>query len=931
MPHRLALLFAIVPALAVAAEPTVPDLAIESYRLPNGLKVVLHRDPSVPRVTVCVAYHVGAKDERAGRTGFAHFFEHMMFRGTKNVPNYDIPLQETGGQSNAFTTEDMTVYFETVPAAYLERALYLEAERLAFLPSALDQEKFDTEREVVKNERRQSYENRPYGLAEEAILASVFPKGHPYSWSVIGSMADLGAASLKDLKRFFLEYYHPGNAALCLSGDFNPAEAKRWIAAYFGPLAPGMTPARPKPDDAPPRAAKLDQADRVSLPRLYWAWPTVPDDHPDSPALDLLAHILTDGDASRLERTLVREQRVAKDVSASSDTKEIGGLLTIEATAAEGKTLREVESALSGEINRLKSDPPTQAELTRALAKFEKRAYSRLTSPQGRAFVLAIGFAEKDDPTYYRRDIARYFTVTPADVARVAAKYLVPEKVVLDVVPMKPGEPKAKAIQVGPTASGEPETAIAERSPAQGPDWSKMPGAGAPGEFKPPIIVRKTLKNRIKVLVVPWRTLPIVTGRWLMPAGTADDPASKAGLADLTSTLLIKGTKDKSANELAEALEVLGVSYGCSAGLDETTLSFDVLVRNLEPALALLAPIYAAPRLDPADFERERGLQVAGLIQGPDSVNWLAGRAFRALLYGASHPYGRPADGTVESVKSIALDDVRTFHDHHFYANDSTLVIVGDVDPDALVATLERTVGRWDRAGAEVGLPKGEYIVDNLKLLGTKPVAYLVDKPGAVQSVLRIGRTWVGRKDPRYYPAQIGNHVFGVDFLSRLNRNLREKNGYTYGAGSSFSYRKTGSVWLANSAVNADVTAPALKEMLAELDGVAGAHPLAPEEIELGRDALMRSFPESFEDPDSIAGAITPIVLHGLPDDYLAGYLAHLRDTPADSVPKVMGELARPGDRTILIVGDRKALEPALKGLGLEVRVIDAEGKPAAR
>ncbi len=267
-------------------------------------------------------------------------------------------------------------------------------------------------------------------------------------------MADLGAASLKDLKRFFLEYYHPGNAALCLSGDFDPAEAKRWIAAYFGPLAPGKTPGRPKPEQAPSHAAKVVQADRVSLPRVYWAWPTIPDDHPDSPALDLLAHILTDGDASRLERVLVREQKVAKDVTASSDTKEIGGLFTIEATAAEGKTLKEVESALSTEIDRLKSSPPTQAELTRALAKFEKRAYSRLTSPQSRAFVLAIGFAEKDDPAYYRRDIARYFAVTPADVARVAAKYLVPENVVLDVVPMKPGEAKAKAIQVGPAASG---------------------------------------------------------------------------------------------------------------------------------------------------------------------------------------------------------------------------------------------------------------------------------------------------------------------------------------------------------------------------------------------------------------------------------------------------------------------------------------------
>ncbi len=925
MSHRLALLLLLAPGLARAAEPTIPDLAIESYRLPNGLKVVLHRDQSVPRVTVCVAYHVGAKDERAGRTGFAHFFEHMMFRGTKNVPNYDIPLQETGGQSNAFTTEDMTVYFETIPTSYLRRALYLEAERLAFLPSALEQEKFDTEREVVKNERRQSYENRPYGLAEEAILASVFPKGHPYSWSVIGSMADLDAASLKDLKRFFLEYYHPGNAALCLSGDFDPAEAKRWIAEYFGPIAPGKTPDRPHPEPSPARAANLIQADRVSLPRVYWAWPTVADDHPDAPALDLLAHVLTDGDASRLERALVREGRVAKDVSADSDTKEIGGLFTIQATATEGKSSKEVEAALATQIYRLKADPPTQAELTRALAKFEKRTYSRLTSPQGRGFVLAIGYAEKDDPAYYRRDIARYFAVKPADLARVAAKYLTPKMVALAVVPMKPGEPKAKAVQVGPEASGAPEPEVAERTHAKGPDWSKMPGSSEAGEFKPPAIVRRTLKNGVTVLVVPWRTLPIVTGRWLVPHGTSDDPADKAGLAELTSTLLPKGTKDKTDTELAEALEALGVGYSCSADLNETTLAFNVLSRNLEPALTLLAPIYTAPRLDAADFDRERDLQLAELLQGPDQVSWLAQRAFRALLYGTDHPYGRPSDGYAATVKAITLNDVKRFHATRFAPDQSTLIVVGDVEPEALVATLERVVGSWSAAGVPP-----QVIADS----GVAPepgVIHLVDKPGAVQSVLRVGRRWVGRKDPRYDAGQIGNHVFGVDFLSRLNRNLREKNGYTYGAGSTFSYRRSGSVWLANSAVRGDVTAPALKEILAELDGVAGPHPLAPDEIELGRDALIRSFPESFEDPDSIVGAIDPIVVFGLPDDDLSGYLARVRAVPADEVRKVLADLAKKDHRTILVVGDRKAVEPGLKALGYEVRVIDTEGKPAAR
>ncbi|MBX6315297.1 MAG: insulinase family protein, partial [Isosphaeraceae bacterium] len=403
----LALLL-LVPRPGLAAEPKLPNLALESYRLPNGLKVALHRDATVPRVTVCVAYHVGSKNERAGRTGFAHFFEHMMFRGTQHVPNYDLPLHETGAQTNATTSEDMTIYFETVPSNYLERALYLEAERLAFLPFALNREKFDTEREVVKNERRQSLENVPYGLAEETLLAHVFPKGHPYSWSVIGSMKDLDAATLEDLKQFFAEFYHVGNATLCLAGDFDPAQAKAWIETYFGPLQPGPAPRKVEVPREPSRqeARRLEQFDDVQLPRVYWAWPTVADKHPDAPALDLLAKVLAGGDASRLHKALVLNKRLATEVSARSDTKEIAGLFVLDATADEGKSIAEIEPVLAEEIERLRREPPTAEEVTRAQAKFEKMVFGALTSPLNRAFTLAVGFAEYDDPAYYRRDFA---------------------------------------------------------------------------------------------------------------------------------------------------------------------------------------------------------------------------------------------------------------------------------------------------------------------------------------------------------------------------------------------------------------------------------------------------------------------------------------------------------------------------------------------
>jgi zinc protease len=921
IPASLFLLLA--TSTARGDEPNIPNLAIESYKLPNGLKVVLHRDTSVPRVSVILAYHVGSKDERSGRTGFAHFFEHMMFRGTKNVPNYDIPLQETGGQSNAFTNEDVTVYHETVPSTYLERALYLEAERLAFLSSALDQEKFDTEREVVKNERRQSYENVPYGLAEETLLANVFPKGHPYSWSVIGSMADLSAATLKDLKRFFLEYYQPGNAALCLAGDFDPAKAKALIAKYFGPLATGKTPTRPKPAATAPHDVRLTQGDRVSLPRIYWAWPTVPDEHPDAPALDLLADILSDGESSRLQSELVSERRVASEVSASSDTKEVGGMFSVQATAGEGVDLKTLEAALAKELARLKSEPPSQAELTRALAKFEKKTYSRLTAPMARGFALSVGFLEKDDPTYFRREIARTFKVTPADVTRVATKYLVPQKIALEVVPIKPGVEKGKAAEAGPAPSTEPEADVAERSPAPGPDWSKMPGSAAEHAYVPPTPIRKTLSNGVEVWILPWRTLPIVTGHWIVAAGTADDPDGKAGMAQVTAALLAKATRDKNAIQFAEELEDLGITYNCSADNDTTTLSFDVLSRNLEPTLKLLTPIYTAPRFDQHDFEVVRDLQLADLTQGPDQVTWLAQRALRALLYSQAHPYGRPVDGFTDTVKRLTLDDTKAFHRARFGAEKSRFVVAGDVDPDALLAMFERIIGPW-KTGAP---PLATFPEPKPARQGD--VIYLVDKPGAVQSVLRVGRRWVVAADPRFYPGQIGNHVFGVDFLSRLNKNLREKNGYSYGAGSQFAFRRVDGVWISSSSVRVEATAPALKEMLFELDGVAGKNLLTPTEIELGRDALRRSFPESFEDPHSSAGVLASMASYGLPEDYISAFLPRIQSTPSAEVSKVMADLAAKAHRITLVVGDRKVVEPGLKALGAgEVRVIDADGKP---
>lgn len=904
--------------------PEPPRLEFETYTLANGLKVILQRDASIPRVTVAIAYHVGSKNERAGRTGFAHFFEHMMFRGTKNVPNYDIPFQEAGTQTNAFTTEDVTLYHESLPSNYLERALYLEAERLAFLPTALDKEKFDTEREVVKNERRQHYENVPYGLVEEAILANVFPKGHPYSWSVIGSMKDLNNATLDDLKAFFAEFYHPGNATLCLSGDFDPATAKKWIATYFEPIPAGPKPRPVAVAETPPVSGDVRLLDRVQLSRVYFAWPTVPSDHADSAALDVLGRILAGGDASRLHRSLVLEKRVATDVDAGDDAKEIGGLFTIDATAAEGKALADCEAAIDAEIARIQAEPPTAEEMRRTIAKRENAITQGLARTLSRATILALGSAVHNDPAHYRRDFEKLVATTPAQVQAVAKKYLVKDRVRVRVEPMSPGQSKSEAIAVGPLPSDEKPVEARSTKIAGGTDWTRLPDPGPMPTFQPPEIIRKQLSNGVELWCVPWRSLPIVSLEIAIGVGTADDPPGREGLAMLLSRLLDKGTATKSATELTEAFEALGGQPSVSVGTDHLRVGFACVSRQLDPALGLLGTMLRSPRFDPDDFARERDLLLADLLQGPDSVGWIARRVFPMLLHGRTSPYGQPGEGYSDSVKRIKLDGVRALHSARVRPQAVRLLVVGDVDPEAVSSMAEKLWPKQPDASNAPG-PRRES-----ESPPVQPVVYFVDKPGAVQSFLMVGRLWKARNDASYYATVIGNHAFGGDFLSRLNQNLRERNGYTYGAGSAFGYNRDGGTWRMATTVRTDATAPALKEVDAELAGLRGKRPLSAEEIATARAAEVRSYPEEFESPGGILAAVEEIAQFKLPLDTLAQTIPNLQAVKSQTLDKAMRELADPAPRIILIVGDRKEVEPKLKELGFDkIVLLNSDGNPA--
>ena len=412
----------------------------------------------------------------------------------------------------------------------------------------------------------------------------------------------------------------------------------------------------------------------------------------------------------------------------------------------------------------------------------------------------------------------------------------------------------------------------------------------------------------------------------MIPAGTADDPKEKSGLAALTATLLDKGTKTLTATELTEKLQDLGVTLGAGATSDATTTGFPVIKRNLEPALAILGEVLTSPRFDPKDFERERDLQLTALKQGPDSVGWIARRAFPALLYGADHPYGKPGDGYIETVQKLTLDDVKAFHANHLGAKGAILVVVGDVEPEPLIASLESTLGKW----APQKLEPATRPAPSVK---AEPGAiYFVDKPGAVQSVMSVGRHWGDRSDPTYFATMIGNRIFGGDFLSRINNNLREVHGFTYGAGSAFTFRRSGSVWSVGTQVRTDATAEALREVINELNGLAGNKPFTAEEVSTALNAELKSYPETFESPGSIAGTLEEMARFHLPLDYLDTYVSLLESTGPEAIAKVMARVVEPEARVILIVGDRKAVEPKLKELGFKKIIpVSVDGVPIAK
>jgi zinc protease len=895
----------------------LPPLKIKEYQLKNGLKVVLHEDKSTPVVAVNTWYHVGSKNEETGRTGFAHLFEHMMFQGSKNYnTDYFTPLQEAGGSINGTTNQDRTWYYETVPSNFLELALFLEADRMGGLLEAMTQEKLDNQRDVVKNERRQRVDNQPYGTAFEKIGAIMYPQGHPYNWTTIGSLEDLQAATLDDVKAFFRRYYVPNNAVLILSGDFDEKQARGWIEKYFGPIAKGGDIARPtNPMPKLDKEIRTTVEDAVPLARRYMVWHSVPQYTPDEPALDMLGYILSTGRSSRLQSNLIYGKEIAQQIGAFNGTNEIGGTFQIQATARPGKSLDDIEKEINAEIERIKAEAPTADEMTRAKNSIESQTIFGLQTVLGKGSQLGTYTGYLNKPAYFQADLDRYGRVTAADVQRVAKTYLTPNRLVMSYIPRQ-GEAQRNNRGADKPTSVKSEKKDDALIAAQS---AKLPPAGPNPKLSLPAIEKAKLANGLEVWMVEQKELPIVAMNLVLKSGQANEADNRTGLANMTASLLDDGTKTRSAVDITNQLQAIGVSgINANSGWDSTNVSMQTLTKNLDAALDIYADVVVNPAFPATEIESLRGRSLIALRQQKANPNAVSNVVYNKVLYG-DHPYGR--DTNEASIKAITREDIVKFYESTYRPNNGVLIVVGDFDKAALKAKLEKSFDGWQSGSvSNVALPAAKQF--------EKTGIYIVDRPNSAQSVVSIGQIGIDRANPDYFPVVVMNSVLGGGITSRISMNLREDKGYTYGASSGWIFRRGAGPFRAGGDIQTAVTKEAIVEFMKELNGIRGGTPITAKELDYNKQSLIRRYPAAFETVGGISNQLSNLVVYGLPDRYFNDYIAKVNAVTLDDVNRVAKQYLDPSKMAIVVVGDRKTIEPALKDLGYSITILDADGKP---
>src|SRR5918993_838472 len=776
---RSVFVFVLLLTFTAAPGAQAPKLSVPhtQFTLPNGLNVILHRDTSVPVVAVNLWYHVGSGHERPGRTGFAHLFEHVMFEGSTHVPegSFDTWLEAAGANNNGSTSVDRTNYYIDLPSNALDLALFLESDRMGFLLDDKAPDKINGQRDVVKNEKRQGVDNQPYGQAFRELPAMLYPAGHPYSWSTIGSMEDLSAASFEDVARFFRTYYVPNNASLVIAGDIDIDATRKLVEKWFSEIPRG----KPVPALAPPSPVldgvkRKTITDRVQLPRLYMGWHTPAHLKPGDATLDIAANLLSGGKNSRLYRRLVYDMQIAQDVNAFQQSQALGSNFFIVATARPGESLDKLQAVIDEELDQLRSTAPEPREMTRALNQVEAnfyRAMERVGGFGGKADQLNAYYKAAGTPDYFAKDLGRYQAVTAADVS-------------------------AAVEQVKP-------------------DRAKPPAIGPAPALKLPAIQKHKLSNGLNVWIVEHHEVPLAQINLIVRSGSAADPIGKFGVGNLAAAMLDEGAGTRSALDLADALEFLGANLSTTSSFDYSAIRMSVPVSKLADALPLVADVTLRPTFPASDLDRLRKERLTGLLQARDNPAALIQLAFPRVVFGPTHRYGTSANGLPAALEAFTVADLQSFYRAHYRPDNTTILVVGDVTPETVVPMLEKQFGAWKSDGLSALVAE----VPTAPQLKSRQI-YIVDKPEAVQSQIRIGWVGVARSTADYAALEVLNTILGGSFTSRLNQNLRANNGYSYGASSSFDMRLSAGPFLTAAGVQTDKTGPAVAEFFNELNAI---------------------------------------------------------------------------------------------------------------
>jgi zinc protease len=906
---KLGIALFLLASLAFAANVPQVDIPFQKFTLKNGLTLIVHEDHKAPIVAINVWYHVGSKNEREGKTGFAHLFEHLMFNGSEHFnTDYFKALEKVGATNlNGTTNNDRTNYFQNVPTSAVDMVLWLESDRMGHLLGAIDQAKLDEQRGVVQNEKRQG-ENQPYAVSQELITKAVYPAGHPYAHTVIGSMEDLNAASLNDVKEWFKTYYGPSNATIVIAGDIDSATAKQKVEKYFGDIPPGPPVARFESWVAKRSGTQVQVAqDRVPQARLYKVWNAPGYGTADNMYLELLSDVLVSDKASRLYKRLVYDDQIATDVGASVPHREIGALFTITATAKPGDDLTKVRKAVDEELSRLLMEGPTQDELDRVRTQFFARfvrGAERIGGFGGKSDILAQSQVFGGSPDAYKKLLTWAANATTADLQRAGRQWLGDGLYELEVVPF----PKFAA-----------ETAGADRA--------KMPEPSAPPAPKFAQVQRAKLSNGLQLVVAERHTVPIVDVSLLVDAGYASDSLALPGTASLAMRMLDEGTTTRDGLQISTDLSRLGAQLSTFSTVDSSIVNLSALKTTLDPSLDLYADVILNPAFNPADFARRQKLLLATIQREKATPVQMALRVLPRFIYGANHPYGNPftGSGTEASVAKITRDDLIKFHRTWFKPNNATLVVVGDTTMAEIRPKLEKLFAGWK---------SGDVPKKNIAKVAVndRPAVYLIDKPGALQSVLIAGVVGPPKANPNEIAIETMNTVFGGAFVSRLNMNLREDKHWSYGARSFLPDARGQRMFIAYAAVQTDKTKESLVEMNKELHDITTGRPVTTDELTMAKGNLTQSLPGQWETAEDVAGALLDIVQFNLPADYYDTYAGKVTAMTLDNMKNAAQEVVRGNNLVWIVVGDRAKVESGVRALNLgELHFIDADGNEVAK